>query len=426
MDKLGKGIVLRELIAFHGCLICLFMPLLGYNIYNYDNYYARLWVRFMPVSKVTYFSYALPAMTAFTAAICWPISNRLGSDSGVSLQERLESIKDKLAQKPNMGLYLIGVGLFMFYMVNLIPDSLRYVAVLLYWSSFVGSLYVYYTRNFRYKIPVLLFFTGFVLLDAIRSGMFTVVAYMSITIFSFFFLNRKVAFWKKLTVFVVSSAMLLLIQSVKANYRKKTWRGNYAGSKVELFGELLSSKLNSSTVLFSEEAFFPIYYRVNQGYNVALVMRRMPIRAPHDGGSFLMVKIAASLVPRLLWPDKPEAGGKANMKYYANISIKGFATDVGPLGEAYGSFGVVGGVIYMLLLGFLIRFAYTRIFLIAQKIPLLILWIPVMFYQVTYSAENDTLQILNTLIKSGFFVFILYKTFPSLFKPVNKDLVVAN
>lgn len=40
-----------------------------------------------------------------------------------------------------------------------------------------------------------------------------------------------------------------------------------------------------------------------------------------------------------------------------------------------------------------------------------------MFYQVTYSGENDTLQIVNSLIKSAVFMYVLYKVSPILFSP---------
>ncbi len=55
----------------------------------------------------------------------------------------------------------------------------------------------------------------------------------------------------------------------------------------------------------------------------------------------------------LFWPDKPMAGGKYNMKYYTGINIVGWSTNVGPLGEAWGSFGKVGGIIYMFFIGFI-------------------------------------------------------------------------
>jgi hypothetical protein len=212
---------------------------------------------------------------------------------------------------------------------------------------------------------------------------------------------------------------LILIQSVKHTYRRLTWKEGYQGSKIALFSNLISDKLTNVNTLFDEGALFPLYYRANQGFNVALVMRRFPSRIPFDNGKNLLLNLASSVVPRLLWPNKPEAGGKFNMKYYVGMDIKTFSTNVGPLGEAYGSFGVTGGIIYMFFLGAFIRWAYKRVYIIAYKLPLLIFWIPVMFYQVTYSAESDTLQILNSVIKSAFFVWMLVKILPKWFGKVN-------
>lgn len=181
-----------------------------------------------------------------------------------------------------------------------------------------------------------------------------------------------------------------------------TWKHDYKENKIILFGDLVMNKLNSNTSFFTPEAFFTIYYRTNQGFNVALVMRRFPNIQPHDNGNNLLVTLTSSFVPRLFWQDKPEAGGKFNMKYYTGIVIRNWSTNVGPLGEAYGSFGVTGGIIFMFFLGLVIRWAYQKLFSLSRKIPLLIYWIPVLFYQITYSAESDTLQVLNSLIKSAF------------------------
>jgi len=130
-------------------------------------------------------------------------------------------------------------------------------------------------------------------------------------------------------------------------------------------------------------------------------------------------------VPRFMWADKPMAGGAANMQYYAGYTIKGYTVNIGPLGEAYGSFGVTGGIIFMMVLGAFIRFAYGAVFRLAGRFPLLVFWLPVLFYQVTYSGENDTLQILNSLMKSAFFIWLLYKAFPQLLMP-SKKLIPAN
>ena len=166
---------------------------------------------------------------------------------------------------------------------------------------------------------------------------------------------------------------------------------------------------------------FGLYMRSNQGVNVSLVMNRIPARQPFDNGSYLFKTVASSFVPRFLWPDKPEAGGVFNMEHYAGIRIRNWSTNIGPIGEAYGNFGTNGGIFYMFILGVFLRFIFKKVLQISEKVPLLILWIPVLFFQVTYSAESDSLQILNSIIKSAFFLWILYKFLPSWFGVVKSS-----
>ena len=104
------------------------------------------------------------------------------------------------------------------------------------------------------------------------------------------------------------------------------------------------------------------------------------------------------------------------MQYYAGRKMNLVTSmNVGPLGEAYGSFGPRQAVLFMVLLGLFIRLVYGIVFRISRKTPLLVLWLPVMFYQITYSAETDTLQILNSFIKTAFFIWILYRILPRWF-----------
>jgi hypothetical protein len=275
---------------------------------------------------------------------------------------------------------------------------------------------VYFSPTFKGKAVVMTLFFLFLLSGALRSGMFTILAYMGATIFSFFLAGKKYPLAGKVAVFAGSLMLVLVLQSMKGTYRRYVWNKNFAGDQTSLFVNLFVESLQKGDELLDKRAFYQVHIRLNQGFNVSLVMNRIPTITPHDGGQALMLSIASALVPRLFWPNKPEAGGKFNMLYYAGWRIStGFSTNVGPLGEAYGAFGVPGGVLFMFLLGAFIRWFYSRVFRIARDIPLLILWIPVLFYQTTYSAETDTLQIMNSLIKTGFFVWILYKFFPQLF-----------
>lgn len=415
LDKLGKGIVLRELLSLFACFICLVMPLLGYAVYGKDNPLALLWVKYMPVPKIRYFSFALPALCAFNLTLTWPIRGKGYSDEGVNVLKIVAALKEKLRYMPGVGVYLMLIGVITFWFVGTMPISLQFIATLIYFVSFAGLLYVYFSPATKYKSIIIILFAAFIMGNAIRSGMFTVVAYMGITVFSFLFIGKKTTLWKKTALLFLGAFSLLLIQSVKQVYRKFTWKENYEGSKALLFANLVADRAVDAKTIFSPDNFFPIYYRTNQGFNVALVMRRIPAIQPYDGGNRLALSFASALVPRVLWPDKPEAGGKFNMLYYAGVELRGWSTNVGPLGEAYGSFGVTGGIIFMFFLGAFIRWCYKTVFKLSVTNPLLILWIPVMFYQVTYSAESDTLQILNSLFKSALFIWILYKIFPAWF-----------
>lgn len=415
LDKLGRGIVLRELIAMHTGFVCILMPLIGYIVYNKTNVLALLWVRYMNIPEEVYFGYALPAVTGFIMVLCWPINRSAVSDEGPSLQSLILKAKKILPYIPKIGIYLMVIGVIVFGFSEFLPVALQFAFFLFYFSAFAGFLYVYFTKEFKRKSLVLGLFAFFIFAQALSSGMFTIVAYMGITLFSFFFLGRKVAFWKKLSLFVVGIFVLFLIQSVKQSYRKSTWGEVYGGNRAVLFMNLAKEKVESFSDVDFSDIFFPIYYRTNQGINTSMVMNRFPSQIDFDGGKALFLTIASSFVPRVFWPNKPEAGGKFNMKYYAGINIEGWSTNVGPLGEAYGSFGVGGGILYLMFLGLIIRWSYLKMFSLSLKVPLLFLWIPVLFYQITYSSESDTLQILNSLVKSAFFIWIVYRFLPKWF-----------
>lgn len=421
IDRLGKGIVLRELIALYSVFVCLVMPAAGYSYYTVNNHLAKLWGRFMPVAEDTYFSFALPAEALFVLAICWPIATKQVSDQGALLQAILGRCRKILLQIPNTSIYLITIGLVALTVSRYLPGFLQFIGTLVFWSSFAGVLYLFFTPEFKRKKLILIGFAILIFLLAVQNGMFTLVAYMGITIFSFFFLGRKTSFIKKLVAFLIGCSFLLVLQGTKGNYRKYIWNQGYQDDKSLLFANLFINQIGHFSDFFTPDAFFPIYYRTNQGFNISLVMRMFPAHKEFDYGANLGVSMAASIVPRLFWPDKPEAGGKFNMKYYTGtILSEGWSTNVGPLGEAYGSFGITGGIIYMFFLGGFIRWAYKRVFVLSVKTPLLIFWLPVIFYQVTYSAESDTLQIMNSVIKSAFFLWMLEKMAPGWFGVIKK------
>jgi hypothetical protein len=419
LDKLGKGIVLLEVIALFNSFIYLFMPLMGYMFYTRNNAKALMYVRFMPIPQAQYFELALPAITGFIILMCWPLSQKNGDD-GASINLRIEDARELLRGNERTGLTLMIIGILSSLLLPILPQSFQYVFTLLFLSAFTGLLYVYFSGTTPLKRVYMVLFVIFILIGALQSGMFTIVAYMGMTVFSFFFLNRKTAFWKKLLMFMMGVFVLIIIQSVKPEYRRQVLGKGKDNQALEL-ANLVSKKIEGVGNLISPEFMWPIYYRANQGFYVAMVQNYIPRVKSHDNGEKLLVVFASAFVPRFLWPDKPMAGGFHNMKYYTGFILRGYTMNVGPLGEGYGSFGVTGGILFVMFLGFLIRVVYRQVFVISKKLPLIIFWLPVLFYEVSYSGENDSLQIINSLVKSILFIYVIYKAFPTVLKPSPKN-----
>lgn len=414
LDNLGKAIVLREVTALMYVLTCLIMPWVGYRYYTFNNPLSRIWVKYMPVQESIYFGFALPAIAFFCLAITLPLSSRAEMDKGDLLVKHIGGIKDILKKPNSIGIWIMATGIVISFLIPSLPGEVQFFATLIFFSSFAGLLYVYYSPVFRYKRLIIVMFVIFILVGAINSGMFTIVAYMGITIFSFIYLGKRHSLFRKILILCASVFFFLVLQNTKKTLREKTWNARFEGNKISLFAELFWTNLQKGDLLIENTTFFPVYTRTNQGFNVALVMRRIPAQRPFDEGANLFINFASTLVPRFLWPDKPKAGGKFNMQYYAGWKISGWSTNVGPLGEAYGSFGQAG-IFYMFLLGLFIRFIYKLVFKYSQRNPVLLFWIPVLFFQTTYSAEADSLQIINSLLKTAFFIWLLYKLLPVVF-----------
>lgn len=415
LEKFGKGIVLLETMAFYSCVIYLLMPLLGYAVYNNESRIAVLWRKVMPVPFETYYSFILPAITAYILGL-FLINYTTGKvDEGAKLQVLIQKLKHNLSIPGYKGIGLIVAGILFYLIQSRVPGPLVAIATFGYLLMFPGLLYFHFQPSFKGKVWIYLLVAAFFVLDAINTGMFTVFFYMGITIVSFFLVGTKIKWPVKLSAVVVAISCVFILQLVKGSFRNSTWKGEYAGSKAALFQDLFIQKASGFKEIFSANTFFPIYSRLNQGYVTAMVMRRIPSQQPYDEGESIAKTLAASIIPRFLWPDKPESGGIYNMWHFAGFRLKGWSTNIGPIGEGYGNFGPVGGIIYMFFFGLFIGWAYKTVFRLSIKIPVMILWIPLLFFEVMYAMENDTLQAVNSLVKAAFFIWVLYKVFPSLF-----------
>lgn len=415
LNKIGKGIALRESIAFFYVFTCLLMPLLGYKVYNKENQLARLFNRYMQVGEIEYFQYALPAILLFTLILTWPIMRNGFDDQGDYLGDAIRKIKKYEASNLNVGFAIIIAGSVEIAFNRFIPPGVRFFFDIFFFSAFAGMLMVLFGDPPIRKWLIVSAFILLVFFRALDSGMFTVLVYMSVTLLSFLLFGSNTGLLRKTFVFILGCFLLLILQNTKAAYRNYLKKNPNEENRTEVFMDLVSDQFKTRDKFFQINEFYEVFIRINQGYNVSRVMRWIPKFKPHDDGKRVFTTVLASVVPRFLWIDKPKAGGQYNCEYYAGWIIRGWSTNIGPLGEGYGAFGRNGGIVFMGFLAMFIRFAYMRVWNLSRRMPLIIFWLPVLFYQTTYSAETDTLQILNSIIKTAFFLWLLAKVRPKWF-----------
>jgi hypothetical protein len=280
----------------------------------------------------------------------------------------------------------------------------------LYYSIFASAFYIYFYKNFPWKWYLIAGIVGFILLDSLNSGMFTIIAYMSGLVLILLVADKKIHIYKKVGLLVAGLAALAFVQLFKLDLRR-----SYKSRENASITALATKVVANSQETALEALVYPIYQRMNQGFNIALVQNRIPKQVNFLGGGYLGLTFVSSFVPRVVWPDKPKAGGKENMRIYTGLNITTWSTNVGPFGEAWGNFGQLGGLVYIFVFFFFIRAVYTKFISLCRDRPILFLWLPAMFFQTFYVIETDSLQASNSLIKGAVFMFIMFKLFPVLF-----------
>jgi hypothetical protein len=406
--KFSNGSFFLELIYLHANITCLLMPYIGYIYFSKSSALARLWVKSMPVTEDVYFGYMIPAIVCMGFAFF--LLRKNSRDDETMINPMVSELKTNIQQIPTGSIIVLSIaGLIAHAIEPFLPDSLQQVNSFLYFSFYTSIFYIFYYTNFPYKKIFLSFAILFVIKDALSSGMFTIIAYMGGIFLILILAGKKISFTKRLLFLVIAFSFVGFLQLFKTNWRSATRRGN---TDVSVVLATTAAKSNDNRV---ETVLFPLYLRMNQGFNIGLIMRRIPSNVDYLGGNYLALSFASAFVPRLLWPDKPMAGGQYNMKIYTGVEIKGWSTNVGPLGEAYGNFGVEGGCFYMIVFGLFIRLCYTGFLKICRKQPIFFVWMPVLFFQVIYVMETDSLQAFNSLAKGSVFLFMISKLLPLLF-----------
>jgi hypothetical protein len=398
IDLIGKKIILLEIASFTAILTWLIAPIPFYHFFNEKNELAVKWVKVMPLSSNEYYSFVLPATLAMILGFSFPMKyKKILYESKVYFPK----IREYLKRKSVIGFVLIFIGFAANIILPYSPGSITFLFYLLSSVSMVGLLYLYFS-DIPFKRIIL--WIGFIILFAqsVITGMFGELIYMVILVGFLIFSEKSLSFFTKSLLLISGIYFIFLIQSVKQEYRAVAW---YKGVDPVYFGELIFYRIASPSQSLDERELFGIMMRLNQGWLICKTMYHVPKDKPYAYGTTIGLSLAATIVPRFIWPSKPKAGGVYNLERFWGYKLTKYSMNIGPIGEAYGNFGKYVGIIFMFFYGLFFNFILNVILKYSVGNPTWLIWLPFLFLY-AIGTETDMVSTFNYLVKSFIFLFL--------------------
>jgi hypothetical protein len=340
------------------------------------------------------------------------------------LNGKLKEIIRKFRNYNKMG--EIAMNLFVFGVIftalnRLIPNipTIKQLVNCLANLLYISIICFYFSKNpFRFVYIALI--SLFLITDAFRSTLLFTAFLWMFFYFLYFQIQKPWKLYVKLSLFIVVSIFLVVVQSVKQDIRKKQG----LNSDLNSFSDAIAAK---GSVIQENDASFKKKYlpilltRVNQTFFDHFVFKNaLKIDEGKRRPNTIKNSFLAAFVPRIFWPDKPSFDN-GRLYELSGLNIRGAFISISLIAEAYINYGYEGGAFFMAFYAFCL--AIIMVFIIKQSfksIPLLILFIPYLFFNIL-RVEVDFTQIIYGFYSSMIFIILVFLYFRQ--KGFNKEIV---
>ncbi len=395
--QIKQTIPFGELIAIAFCIENSFAPSILFAYFSPQHFIqGDAYFIDYPVEKFLLFSTISSAI--FAISLRTKISNDIH-----------RQLKDQQTYQLNpiqiIIIYLIG-----FFIQVIQFRELLFISTITYFIVAISLL------TYQHKIKTLTYFIRFsgliyLFFESTQSGMFGslisgTIIFLLYTTFQFSYKqNKSPNIFIFYTLIMIGFITLAFSQHFKASTRAEIWEGeNVTTTETKI--ETILTKYSITEIEFYRAGAS----RLNQGWLVSLVMKKSEATKSFQYGKTLVDAIFIAIIPRILWPDKPEAGGRENIKNYTDLILRSNTSmNIGTLGELYVNFGVYA-LVALFAYGIFIRLSITRLLnnLTPSK-KLYYYLIPFVFLGFLPSGNDIAMQ-LTTYFKSYFFIYLLNKT----------------
>jgi hypothetical protein len=401
----GEGIPVNIVMVFMACLQWIVGPILSYYTGINHPFYG------MQVPEDYYFSFIIPGVILYHLGLSLPL---LGVRNLPKLV--LSDMVDVASTKHKAAYYLIGIGFLSSFAQRIAPGSLFFFLYLLSQLKYVGCFYLYFSSKKNSTLLYLVF--GTLALEAVVAALFHDLILWGMFFLFIYSMKNKVSLKLKYYTLIGGFFFLLILQSVKYQYRTIAWANATLSTydKTELFFSMAWDSMLSSDILFAAKTNELTITRLNQGWIITRVMNYVPAIQPFADGETIEGAFSAALLPRFLAEDKAKAGGRYMMIRFTGIDLQDQASmNISLIGEAYGNYGREDGIWFMLFIGIVFSLVLRFIFLKSRDNPTILFWIPFLFLQVV-KAETDLTTTLNYLVKATIVMIIVFYGFRKVLK----------
>lgn len=401
-DSIGYIIPTRHLLGSFMCIQFFVGPTLVYNgleKYQYFMYQMR-------IPEEQYFAYVIPAVVAFIIGLHINSGNYKGE---VIDKKRVELFID---QNPMLPYFFIILGFSASILSSFFGSGLDFVFYLLSSFKFIG-LFLLVLGTKKIKIWAMALVVGSIISSSLSSGMFHDLLTWLIFVASVFGIKYRFDFKIKIIGLAAFIFIVIVIQALKGSFRAEI-TSNANGNNAEAFTKLYEQQ-NEQGGFLNTKSLAESVTRINQGFIITNIMTTVPEKVPFANGAELYQILEAAIMPRILAPNKLKAGDRSIFVKYSNIGLTaGTSMGLSSIGDAYINFGILGGIFFMFVLGWLYCEVLNKFYKHSFRYPVLLLFVPLAFYY-PIRPDCELQTILTHLFKSCFLVFVMIQVWKNKF-----------
>jgi hypothetical protein len=394
LQEVGVDVPIESFILVIASTQWIIGPLLSYA--GLSNHYKM----YMYVPEADYIALAVPCVILYSLGL-YTFRSRKRIGHIASYAEHTRQIVNTSGFLP---FYLIGIGFVFSLVVDKLPASLAFPGYVLSSLKYVGLIYLLFSDRQENKIAILIIAFAVTFLSSLWSKMFHDLILWTVFIGMYAAYIFRPAMARKILMVCLGISFIFVIQAAKDEYRARL-RTEGQRAEVQTFIQSIESRFEDDAQLRSNN-IERMVHRLNQGWIISRIMQHVPAKVPFAEGETIVTAIKASLLPRILYPDKPEAGGKVNYEKYTGYYLQiGTSMGISLLGEAYINYDVKGAWIFMFVFGVISSFVIRQIFQLSARYPTIWLWLPLILFHFV-KAETELLVQLNFLLKSILIVYV--------------------